>query len=325
MRITSSRSILFLAIFISALFLVFVSGPRVNLEPYHPQPIAVQAPVEQWLAQQESQVSGIRPGEQKQILWAYSDHRKTPLALIYLHGLSAGPLEMNPVLPEVGKALGANVFVTRLKGHAVPSEQLRNVHAQDWFYDAEEALAVALELGEKVVVVGTSTGGALGVWLASQHPQIAALITISPNFGPKNKLSELILLPWGPVLTRIIQGDTYSFVPANVGMAAHWTTSYPVEALFSMMSVVSQVRQIAPQQLRTPVLLMRGQSDEVVDLKLAKRFYQQLGSMQKAEVVAPSDRHIICGEYTQPDLVGFCTKKMTEWIHSVVTLPEVRN
>ena len=65
----------------------------------------------------------------------------------------------------------------------------------DWANDNYEALAIGRELGEKVIVIGVSTGGTAATWLSMQpeSEDVLAFVLISPNFGPKDLSAELII------------------------------------------------------------------------------------------------------------------------------------
>ena len=55
-----------------------------------------------------------------------------------------------------------------------------------WINDYEEAIAIGRAIGDKVIVIGTSTGGSLATWAATQpgaSDGVAAIAFISPNFG----------------------------------------------------------------------------------------------------------------------------------------------
>ena len=71
-----------------------------------------------WLRKAESAYDDIKPGAERTIQWADPDApQKTPISLIYFHGYSATRQEVSPVCEQVGEAIGANVYFTRLAGH----------------------------------------------------------------------------------------------------------------------------------------------------------------------------------------------------------------
>ncbi|CAN0582233.1 unnamed protein product, partial [Ectocarpus sp. 12 AP-2014] len=137
----------------------------------------------------ESAFDDITPGVEKRVVWADGFYeRRTPVSVVYIHGFTATSEEIRPVPDRVAGALGANLFFTRLAGHGRPGDALRDVTAVDWVADTAEALAAGRAVGDKVVIIATSTGGTLAA-LAALEPEmfkdVAALILVSPNFGPK--------------------------------------------------------------------------------------------------------------------------------------------
>ena len=131
-----------------------------------------------WLAQRELQFSDIRPEATKRIVWAGVAGQKTPLAVIYVHGFSASAEEIRPVPDEVAKALGANLFYTRLAGHGRSGDAMAEPRAGDWIEDMAEAMAIGRSLGDRVVVIATSTGGTLAA-IAATDPVLSEAETLS--------------------------------------------------------------------------------------------------------------------------------------------------
>ena len=93
---------------------------------------------------------------------------KTPLSLVYLHGFSASRKRHRAGGRDLGGARSAPTpFSTRLAAHGrtTPAE-FATVTAQDWLDDAREALAVGRRIGDRVVLIGISTGALLATMAA---------------------------------------------------------------------------------------------------------------------------------------------------------------
>src|SRR5262249_11613957 len=75
----------------AALGIVFLLGPRVPVDTtvtFDPQ--AIGPDPEAHLARREKAITGIRPGLQKEIVWADpTAKRKSRLSVVYVHGFSA--------------------------------------------------------------------------------------------------------------------------------------------------------------------------------------------------------------------------------------------
>lgn len=273
-----------------------------------PLPASIEDPaaLEAWIAAGEARHPDIVPGAEKTVVWAHPDRRRTPLAIVYLHGYTATRQEVAPLCDRLARALGANLFYTRLTGHGRAPAALGEATAEDWLRDAAEALAVGQRLGERVIVVGTSTGGTLALWLA-QRPQTAALaaqILISPNLGPHDARADLLAGPWGYALQRRLIGEEYRWQPANGLQARYWTWRYPARALVPMMALVKAVRASPLEDITVPTLVIHSPRDTVVSPARIREAYARLGSPAK-QIVAIEDsedraHHVLAGDILAP-------------------------
>lgn len=312
--------------FAVGLFLVgtiFYSGPRPSVEWTDTSPYAASmhaaatalpdsiAEFPAWLAAQERAAGVTDPDVAKRVVFADSAHpAKTAWSVVYLHGFSATRQETSPLSDEVARALGANLYETRLRGHGLPGDSLGHVQARDWMGDAAFSLDVARRLGDSVLVIGTSTGGTLGVWLATLPKPVRAglraLVLISPNFGPKDPAAGLLTLPWAEVVLP-------AFIPQREWTARNdeqkrfWTMRYPSTALFPMQALVEHVRDASLRGYDVPTLAFFNEDDEVVDAKRTTKWLDALDAeaTMKAErvLVIPTngeDGHVIAGRIVSP-------------------------
>ncbi|MDW8335666.1 MAG: alpha/beta hydrolase [Tepidimonas sp.] len=303
-------------------------GPRVAYGPdepaARPQPPAELARLDAWLAAQEQAVAGLRPQAAKRVVWHGVAGQRTPWAVVYLHGFTATRMETHPLAERVAQALGANLFETRLSGHGQPAEALREVRAQDWLADAVEAVRIGAMLGERVLVIGTSTGGTLGAWLALRPEAagvpVTAQVWISPNFGPADARAEWILGPWGWPLTQLITGGTVGQPHADERINAHWTRVYPAEALLPMMTLVQRVRDGALGQVRTPVLVLASPADRTVDARRIEQAFARLGSpVKQLEWVTDStdeQQHVLAGDLRSPATTERLAARIVQWVRA---------
>ncbi|MBV8530363.1 MAG: alpha/beta hydrolase, partial [Candidatus Eremiobacteraeota bacterium] len=105
-------------------------------------------------------------------------------AFVLIHGMSASPAQFERVARDLF-ARGHNVLVPRLPhhGHADPlSTALERLRPDDLYEAAEDYIAIAQELGERVTVAGFSLGGLLTAWIA-QYYAIERAVPIAPFFG----------------------------------------------------------------------------------------------------------------------------------------------
>jgi alpha-beta hydrolase superfamily lysophospholipase len=271
-----------------------------------------------YLAAEEAKFTDIRPETEKRIFWNGAAGEKTPLSVVYLHGFSATRQEISPVPEDVAKALGANLFMTRLAGHGRTGEALAEPVAGDWIEDTAEALAIGRRLGERVLVIATSTGGTLAA-IAATDPElsqgIAGEVLISPNFGIDATATFVLGLPWvrewGPKLV----GETRSFEPENEKTALYWTTSYPTVAAVAMAALVRNAVKQDYGKVKIPALFLFSPKDQVVDPDATERVVAAWGGAKEVQypVLTPQDDsgfHVITGDIRSPNQ----TAKFVSWI-----------
>jgi len=107
----------------------------------------------------------------------------------------------------VAKQFGCNMYLARLSEHGSDTtDELINMTATSLWDSAKEAYAIGKQLGEKVILMGTSTGGTVALELASNFDDVAGLILYSPNIAINNPSAFLTNNPWGLQIARLVMG-----------------------------------------------------------------------------------------------------------------------
>lgn len=288
------------------LAVVFAAGPRATLD-LRSTPVKLPADLDGWLAQSEARFPDVRRDAGKRIVWANrSTKARTRYSVVYVHGFSATRMETAPLAETVAKALGANLYYTRLAGHGRSEDAMGEATLGAWLGDTREAYAIGQRLGERVVMIGTSTGGGLATLFAAgeEVADLHALVLISPNFGVRQWNAPIILWPWGEQIATLIVGDYRTWQASNPQQAQHWTMRYPVHALVPMMQSVALVNQLDLRLLKTPTLVFYARGDRLVDPGAVERRFAELGAPHKQLV--PVDyaedpaQHVLAGDILSP-------------------------
>lgn len=305
----------------------FMSGPRnewgTAAPTLRPLPTDNIATLDDWIKASEAVYPDIKPGNAKGIVWSSMAKQRTPWAVVYLHGFSASRMETAPVTDLVAKALGANVFYTRLTGHGRPGAAMAEASVQDWMADAVEAVRIGQTLGERVLVISCSTGATLATWLATsaEGNRVAAHVFISPNFGPKDKRAEMINGPWGQKIALTLEGEDRGWTPADAREAQAWTTRYPTRAVFPMMAMVKGVRDSDLSTFQTPVLVLYSEQDQTVDPVETQAAFTRIGAPLKTlEAVGYSTdkgQHVLAGDIKSPQAVTPMMQSIVRWTQSL--------
>jgi alpha-beta hydrolase superfamily lysophospholipase len=249
----------------------------------------------------------VRPDLAKTILWNDpTTRRTTPLSLVYIHGFSASRKDISPVVETLASRLRANAFFTRLAAHGSSSAaEFATVRAQDWLDDTREALAIGRGIGERVILIGTSSGALLATMAALEDDsRIAALVLLSPNFGIRDWRAKFISGPLGPLLARLIIGSEYSFRPDSPGHAEFWTSRYPSQAVVALMDLVNYARALHLDALKVPTLIIYTDRDTVVDTRAIEERFDEIKEPPKLLVDPPeASRHELTGDALAPATV----------------------
>jgi esterase/lipase len=303
---------------------LYVVGPRVPIDETI-KPVNIPDDIEQYLRLSENRAGNIVSGAEKIIIWADSIKKeKTPLSIVYIHGFTATRQETAPLSELVARDLGANLFYTRLTGHGLDGEELAEATVNDWLNDAAEALEIGRRLGNRVVIVGTSTGGTLATWLAARNEQknIAALILLSPNFGLRDPKAKILLLPWAEYIAPVIAGREQRSGSINPRHGVFWTHRYPTKALIPMMGLVDIIRKSDLAYVTIPVFAVYSPDDRIVDSRETEKTVLRFGShsITICRVTDTNDppKHIIAGDILAPDNTEMFTHSIGQFIEQNV-------
>lgn len=317
--------VIVVVIVLVALAILFLTGPRVASDTTVTFDASVIGDDPQaWLAEREARVPGLRAGAAKEIVWAYPHSRaKTPLAIVYVHGFSATKGEIRPVPDRVAAELGANLFYTRLAGHGRDGAAMAEASVNDWVNDYAEAVAIGRAIGEEVVVIATSTGGALATWAATQpalSQDVAGMVLISPNYGVQAAGAWALTMPWGGALAELLIGKERGFEPENELHGTLWTARYPTSATLPMAALTVLARNAPVETTPVPALFLFSDADKVVRPELTREIAARWGAPHETLLIEGSDdpsSHVIAGEAMSPSTTALAAGRIIAWIGSL--------
>jgi esterase/lipase len=216
-------------------------------------------------------------GTQKMVTWFAEPGKRTAVSIVYLHGFSATHKELSPMTEQLANKLQANVFYSRLTGHGRSDDAMAEASKMAWLEDAREAYEIGSIIGQRVVLVGTSTGATLATWLSAQPfaNKLLGNVLISPNFAIKSGGAWILKNPLGLWLVKQLNGAYRGFEPLNDFHAKYWTERYPLDALVPMLKLLDDVDQLDKSKVTTPLLIVYSPHDHVIDVKKALETAEQ--------------------------------------------------
>lgn len=309
---------------ILALAALWIFGPRVEVDTtirfdpseIGPDPVA-------YLQRAEAPFV-IRPGLEKEIVWAFPASRaRTPLAIVYVHGFSASKGELRPLPDRVAGALQANLFFTRLAGHGQDGNAMGGASVNAWVNDFAEAIAVGRAIGERVIVIATSTGAGLATWGAAQRDLmqgVTGLVLISPNYRVRAGGADWLTRPWGGLLADLATGGERGFTPANALQEELWTTRYPTVATLPMAALTQLARETPVESIALPALFVFSDADQVVDAATTREIVGRWGGATEILAIDVTDdarAHVIAGDAYSPSTTQALAKRIGDWIRTL--------
>lgn len=304
--------------------IAIVMGPRVETDTrIRFVESTIGDDVDTWLSQREA-AFGVSPDVAKHVVWANPATRaRTPTAIVYVHGFSATLQEIRPLPDIVARELGANLHYTRLTGHGLGGDALAAATVNDWVNDIAEALAIGRRIGERVIIVATSTGAGLATWAATRpdlSERIAGMVLVSPNYSVRASGAWLLTMPWGSAIAEMVGGPVRSWEPLNPLHGRYWTTSYPTRAVLPMAALTELARKSPVRHIGVPAMFIYSPRDKVVDHAVTAKIARQWGAPTNTTIVEDSgdpSEHVIAGDALSPGTTARLAADTVRWIRSI--------
>ena len=300
-------------------------GPTLNARaPESRVPIGLQySDLVDWLKTQEDQLPIVAGAEYRILLADPSkdgnglnpkgQDNKTPVSILHIHGFSACRQETAPVAEQLANRLGAHLVEARLAGHGFTSQAME-ASAEDWLQSVTDGVDLAHRLGERFLIIGTSTGASLGCWaakvLAERYGSPLAMMYMAPNFGINQSFAWLLTLPGSRFFIPLILGATRTWEAESEAVAKYWSTSYSTLAVIEMQKVVDWFEAQSPASWNVPLAIMLGDLDPTISAKKALRVLEKWGDLRSKRLSIPEQetmaQHVFVGDIAGPDLTAHC-------------------
>ncbi len=206
----------------------------------------------------------IKKDNEAKILWANPEKKeKTEYVVVYLHGFSASWMEGYPVNFDFAKRYGCNMYLARLYGHGIDTtDALVDLTPENYLESAKKAVAIGRQLGEKVILMSTSTGGTLSLAIAAANPWIYGLILYSPNIDVADKSANILTKPCGLCIAKLFHGK-YNIYDDPPEVRKYWQSKYRLEAVRAMKRLVNKtMKEETFKKIHQPLFLGYYYKDE---------------------------------------------------------------
>jgi esterase/lipase len=301
------------------LAVVYMLGPKAkiqSLEGEYPTVPTRILDLEDLVKEKQDSTQGLKPRNEAKIIWADSlNKRKTPYSIVYIHGFGASEMEGYPVHRKIAKHFQANLYLVRLPEHGINREDaMKYLSAQKLVDEVREAYMIGKSLGDSVIVVGTSMGGALSLVLGSEKPDMKALVLYSPAIREGGEALEQFFRPWSKFIAeKFVFKNGMNLTQREGEKAKYWSTQYHVNG-YESLAVLLRSKMNAETFLKIKIPIFLGyyykneqEQDFVVSVAKMLEMYDQLGTEdnQKRKMAFPeTGDHVIASSITSHDWEG---------------------
>ena len=305
------RAIKIISGIIILLLATYFLGPQMPKPELNTELPVVSGDIGGYVTRLES-AEKVRPDNEAKIIWANdSVHAQTEYVLLYLHGFSASRMEGFPVNEDFPKRYGCNAYLARLAAHGLITENpLIDMTPFRLYESAKLALVIAQQLGKKVIIMGTSTGGTLAIKLAADFPEMVyGLILYSPNVQIKQKTSVLLSKPWGLQIARLNFGGKFRVTDDDPSgeICKYWYCRYRAEGpVFLQQLVDVTMTDEVFAKVKCPLFVGyyykdEQHQDQSVEVKAALKMFDRAMTpvaMKRAQAFPEAGSHVIACNLT---------------------------
>jgi pimeloyl-ACP methyl ester carboxylesterase len=319
------------------LIILFLAGPRPATPVYSdimPVVPADASALEGYIHDQEAGHK-LKPDNEARIVWSDSSRKKTPYALVYLHGFSASQGEGDPTDRYIAKKYGCNLYLSRLAEHGIDTpDAMIHLTADNYWASAQQALAIGQQLGEKVILMGTSTGGTLALQLAATYPdRVAALVLMSPNIAINDPAAWLLNDHWGLQIAHLVTGSDYIESKDDFGplYRQYWYPKYRSEAVVALEELLeTTMNEGTFSKVKQPLGLFYFYKDKIhqdstVKVSAELSMFDELGTpaaLKYKQAIPEAGTHVIGSSIRSHDVAGV-EAGIVHFLSDILHLPVV--
>lgn len=327
------RFLKWLGILLVILIIVYFLGPQPSTPKYNkelPATPSDASQLEKYVADNEAKHK-LKPDNEARILWFNdSAKEKTDYAVVYLHGFSASQEEGDPVHYEFAKKFGCNLYLARLADHGIDTiNALANYTAEKSWRSAVEAYAIGKQLGQKVILMSTSTGSTLALKLCAEFPEIAANIMMSPNIAINDPNAWMLNNHWGLQIAEIVEGKHRTSDDTTELSSQYWNHRYSTSSLVQLEELIeSTMKESTFKKVTQPTLMLyyfkdKDHQDPVLKVSAMKRMFTQLATPDslKRQVAIPNAGNHVLGSPIKSKDIETVKNEIEKFAIEILKLP----
>ena len=224
--------------------------------------------------------------------------RGGPTGCLIIHGFMASPNEVGWLGTHLAEA-GHTVYVPRLPGHGTDPSHMKRVRWQDWYAAVRDSWHLLRQQCERVVVIGHSMGGLLGLLLAEDETLDGLVMVAVPLQNPSALMPYTGILHWlmpytthpsEDWLLQMVREEQLRRGEEAIGRIhyARWAT----RAIYELHHMIEQGRAALPQ-ISGPLLLLYAEQDQTAPISNMAYAAQAASKAQIEQVTLTEGAHVV--------------------------------
>lgn len=234
-------------------------------------------------------------------------HGSLGKGVVLIHGLTGAPGEMKYLARQLHRR-GFSVRAPQLAGHCADARALLRTGWRDWLDSVHAAFEALRSEVDEVYAAGICVGGALGIALAAERPELSGVAVYSMTFhydGWNMRHWYSAVVPWLepfanlPGIRRLSFREPYPFglkdekLREAVERAPHSVIDgaldrLPLGSMYQMHRLGQHVERVG-SHVAQPVLILHAREDDMSDPRNALRL--------RAALAGPVDLRLVEDSY----------------------------
>jgi len=222
-------------------------------------------------------------------------YRSPKVGVLLLHGFTATPGSMRQ-LAEYLAERNITVFAPLIAGHGSSLDDLASSGISDWQQSVVDSSLALKEVVEKVYIVGSSLGGNLAFYLATQYSDLCnGIISVgTPIRVHWQRVFKTALNTYG--YFKKYQKKSWVFYPRPTHQSASdFDPVMPVSSVRNLFKFIKEITMPNLHLVNTPTLIVQSLKDPVVHPASARYIYQNLGTENKKILWLKDRNHTLSG------------------------------
>ena len=280
--------------------------------------------IDTYLKNSEISLGDVPEEAEKKIIWSNVEKSKTEISIAFLPGFSTTNFQQKEFFNKLSEELNANIFLSRLSGHGREYPGTKQMNAENYLKDTSEALEIAKRIGNKVILVGYSLGGALTTAASFDEDlskDLYGVILFAPAYvGSLKNISQWL---FAATFLDKINLDCNDYINDEMKYDCRKYSTNLFETFDGAEGgrIMSAVAEKDFSKNKVPALSFFDYDDNVLNSHETEKRLNIWGNKKSKIVIVESGerditQHFIVG-FLNPELDEFYIREISDWIKNL--------